>query len=71
MINKSIQHARRMRQLERLLNKVLGTLLGMTLGLAIFVPIAYEQRGYSAIGGEIIFIVLLAMVGGWIAEGLS
>ena len=44
-------------------------LLGALVAAAIWVPVAYAQRGYWAIGGEIFLIGLAAGLGGWIGGG--
>ena len=43
-----------------------GGLMGARVAAAIWVPVAYAQRGYWAIGGEIFLIGLAAGLGGWI-----
>lgn len=43
-----------------------GGLLGALVAAAIWVPVAYAQRGYWAIGGEIFLIGLAAGLGAWI-----
>lgn len=43
-----------------------GGLMGALVAAAIWVPVAYAQRGYWAIGGEIFLIGLAAGLGGWI-----
>lgn len=46
-----------------------GGLMGALVAAAIWVPVAYAQRGYWAIGGEIFLIGLAAGLGGWIGGG--
>lgn len=46
-----------------------GGLLGALVAAAIWVPVAYQARGYWAIGGEIFLIGLAAGLGGWIGGG--
>lgn len=48
---------------------IFGGLLGALAAAAIWVPVAYAQRGYWAIGGEIFLIGLAAGLGGWIGGG--
>lgn len=43
-----------------------GGLLGALVAAAIWVPAAYAQRGYWAIGGEIFLIALAAGFGAWL-----
>ena len=43
-----------------------GGLMGALVAAAIWVPVAYAQRGYWAIGGEIFLIGLAAGLGGWL-----
>lgn len=45
---------------------VLGGIFGALAAAAIWVPVAYAQRGYWAIGGEIFLIGLAAGLGAWI-----
>ena len=45
---------------------IFGGLLGALVAAAIWVPVAYAQRGYWAIGGEIFLIGLAAGLGAWI-----
>lgn len=48
---------------------IFGGLLGALLAAAIWVPVAYAQRGYWAIGGEIFLIGLAAGLGAWLGGG--
>lgn len=48
---------------------IFGGLLGALVAAAVWVPVAYAQRGYWAIGGEIFLIGLAAGLGGWIGGG--
>lgn len=48
---------------------IFGGLLGALVAAAIWVPVAYAQRGYWAIGGEIFLIGLAAGLGAWIGGG--
>lgn len=43
---------------------IFGGLLGALVAAAILVPVAYAQRGYWALGGEIFLIGLGAWMGG-------
>ena len=45
---------------------IFGGLLGALVAAAIWVPVAYEQSGYWALGGEIFLIGLAAGLGAWI-----
>lgn len=45
---------------------IFGGLLGALAAAAIWVPVAYAQRGYWAVGGEIFLIGLAAGLGAWI-----
>lgn len=45
---------------------IFGGLLGALVAAAIWVPVAYAQRGYWAIGGEIFLIGLAAGLGSWL-----
>lgn len=44
-------------------------LLGALVAAAVWVPVAYAQRGYWAIGGEIFLIGLAAGLGAWMGGG--
>lgn len=46
-----------------------GGLLGALVAAAVWVPVAYAQRGYWAVGGEIFLISLAAGLGAWIGGG--
>ena len=48
---------------------ILGGLLGALVAAAIWVPVAYAQRGYWAIGGETFLIGLAAGLGAWMGGG--
>lgn len=48
---------------------IFGGLMGALAAAAIWVPVAYAQRGYWAIGGEIFLIGLAAGLGAWIGGG--
>lgn len=50
---------------------IFGGLLGALVAAAIWVPVAYAQRGYWAIGGEIFLIGLAAGLGAWIGGGTN
>ena len=43
-----------------------GGLLGALAAAAIWVPVAYAQRGYWAVGGEVFLIGLAAGLGAWL-----
>ena len=43
-----------------------GGLLGALVAAAVWVPVAYAQRGYWAVGGEIFLIGLAAGLGAWL-----
>lgn len=45
---------------------IFGGLLGALMAAAIWVPVAYAQRGYWAVGGEIFLIGLAAGLGSWL-----
>ena len=46
-----------------------GGLLGALVAATVWVPVAYAQRGYWAVGGEIFLIGLAAGLGAWIGGG--
>ena len=46
-----------------------GGIFGVLAAAAIWVPVAYAQRGYWAVGGEIFLIGLAAGLGAWIGGG--
>ena len=48
---------------------IFGGLLGALVAAAIWVPVAYAQRGYWAVGGEIFLIGLAAGLGAWMGGG--
>ena len=48
---------------------IFGGIFGALVAAAIWVPVAYAQRGYWAIGGEIFLIGLAAGLGAWIGGG--
>lgn len=48
---------------------IFGGLLGALVAAAVWVPVAYAQRGYWAIGGEIFLIGLAAGLGAWMGGG--
>ena len=48
---------------------IFGGLLGALVAAAVWVPVAYAQRGYWAVGGEIFLIGLAAGLGAWIGGG--
>lgn len=48
---------------------IFGGLLGAMVAAAVWVPVAYAQRGYWAIGGEIFLIGLAAGLGAWMGGG--
>ena len=48
---------------------IFGGLLGALAAAAIWVPVAYAQRGYWAVGGEIFLIGLAAGLGSWLGGG--
>lgn len=48
---------------------IFGGIFGALVAAAIWVPVAYAQRGYWAIGGEIFLIGLAAGIGAWIGGG--
>lgn len=50
---------------------ILGGLLGALVAAAVWVPVAYAQRGYWAIGGEIFLIGLAAGLGAWMGGGTN
>lgn len=43
-----------------------GGILGALAAAAVWVPVAYQARGYWAVGGEVFLIGLAAGLGGWI-----
>lgn len=45
---------------------IFGGIFGALVAAAIWVPVAYAQRGYWAVGGEIFLIGLAAGLGAWI-----
>lgn len=48
---------------------IFGGLMGALVAAAIWVPVAYAQRGYWAVGGEIFLIGLAAGLGAWMGGG--
>lgn len=48
---------------------IFGGVLGALVAAAVWVPVAYAQRGYWAIGGEIFLIGLAAGLGSWLGGG--
>ena len=48
---------------------IFGGLMGALAAAAIWVPVAYAQRGYWAVGGEIFLIGLAAGLGAWMGGG--
>lgn len=48
---------------------IFGGLLGALVAAAVWVPVAYAQRGYWAVGGEIFLIGLAAGLGSWMGGG--
>lgn len=48
---------------------IFGGLLGALVAAAVWVPVAYAQRGYWAVGGEIFLIGLAAGLGAWMGGG--
>lgn len=46
-----------------------GGLMGALAAAAVWVPVAYAQRGYWAVGGEIFLIGLAAGLGAWMGGG--
>ena len=46
-----------------------GGIFGALAAAAVWVPVAYAQRGYWAVGGEIFLIGLAAGLGAWIGGG--
>lgn len=48
---------------------IFGGLLGTLAAAAVWVPVAYAQRGYWAVGGEIFLIGLAAGLGSWLGGG--
>lgn len=47
---------------------IFGGTFGALAAAAIWVPVAYAQRGYWAVGGEIFLIGLAAGLGAWIGR---
>lgn len=45
---------------------IFGGLMGALVAAAVWVPVAYAQRGYWAVGGEIFLIGLAAGLGAWL-----
>lgn len=48
---------------------IFGGIFGALVAAAIWVPVAYAQRGYWAVGGEIFLIGLAAWLGAWMGGG--
>lgn len=48
---------------------IFGGIFGALAAAAIWVPVAYAQRGYWAVGGEIFLIGLAAGLGAWLGCG--
>lgn len=46
-----------------------GGIFGALAAAAVWVPVAYAQRGYWAVGGEIFLIGLATGLGAWIGGG--
>lgn len=55
--------------LRRLARVNWGGIFGALAAAAVWVPVAYAQRGYWAVGGEIFLIGLAAGLGAWIGGG--
>ncbi len=51
------------------LGGIFGGVLGALVAAAVWVPVAYAQRGYWAVGGEIFLIGLAAGLGSWMGGG--
>ena len=45
---------------------IFGGIFGALVAAAIWVPVAYAQRGYWAVGGEVFLIGLAAGLGSWL-----
>lgn len=48
---------------------VFGGLMGALVAAAIWVPVAYQARGYWAVGGEVFLIGFAAGFGAWLGGG--
>ena len=48
------------------LGGIFGGIFGALVAAAIWVPVAYAQRGYWAVGGEVFLIGLAAGLGSWL-----
>ena len=48
---------------------IFGGIFGALVAAAVWVPVAYAQRGYWAVGGEIFLIGLAAGLGAWLGGG--
>lgn len=48
---------------------IFGGIFGALAAAAVWVPVAYAQRGYWAVGGEIFLIGLAAGLGSWLGGG--
>ena len=51
------------------LGGIFGGIFGALAAAAVWVPVAYAQRGYWAVGGEIFLIGLAAGLGAWLGGG--
>lgn len=48
---------------------VFGGIFGALVAAAIWVPVAYQARGYWAVGGEVFLIGFAAGFGAWLGGG--
>lgn len=47
---------------------IFGGIFGALAGAAVWVPVAYQARGYWALGGEVFLIGLWSAFGSWALE---
>ena len=52
-------------------SSVLGGIFGALAAAAVWVPVAYQARGYWALGGEVFLIGLWSAFGSWALEFLA
>lgn len=53
---------------RRRVNRLLAMLIGAAITAPYALALAYAERGYLAVGGEVFLIALGAAVGGWLAD---
>lgn len=53
---------------RRVVNRLAAMLIGAAITAPFALALAYAERGYLAVGGEVFLIALGAAVGGWLAD---